>query len=144
MVFIATVLMCWDLFAVLLVALGRIAPGHRDSALLSLLVLLIILFIPLLLIGRGTLSRRPAAIWAGVIVLPIITAFSLAMVLGLKYDLGGLYAEPGSVPPVFSLQVILSGLGRFYYIVAVVAYYSNRNAMRWSRVPSGAAPSGTR
>jgi len=39
-------------------------------------------FLPLLLIGWGTFLRRPAAIWAGVFVLPTIMAFCLAMVLG--------------------------------------------------------------
>lgn len=115
----------------LLVTLGRIAPVNAE-------------WLPLLLISWSTLLRKPAAIWAGVIVLPTITAFCLAMALGLNYDLGGLYAEPGSVPPVFSLGVVRMGLGWFYYRIAVVAFYSNRNAMRWSRVATGAAPSGMR
>lgn len=62
------------------------------------------------------------------------------MVLGLSYDLGGLYPEPGSLQSVFSLGVVLMGLGWLNYMVAVVAFYSNRNAMCWSRVAGGAAP----
>jgi hypothetical protein len=143
MVFISTVLICWDLFASVLMLVGKLAPPNRLQAVLHLLGLSVFVFLPLLAIGVGTLSKRPTAIWAGVIVLPIIMIFCLAMLLGLGYDLGGLYAEPGSIVPVFSLQVVLSGLGWFYYVVAMIACYSNRNAMRWSRVPGLSAPSKT-
>ncbi|HVA51215.1 MAG TPA: hypothetical protein VNH11_33040 [Pirellulales bacterium] len=76
--------------------------------------------------------------------MPSAMLLCLAMVLGWNYDFGGLYAEPGSVLPVLSLTAVLSGLAWLHYVVALVAYYSNRNAMRWSQSPGGAVLPGSR
>ena len=59
--------------------------------------------------------------------------------LGLDYDFGGLYAEAASVLPVFLLESVLVMSGWLYYLVALLAYYSNRNAVRWAREASNQA-----
>jgi eukaryotic-like serine/threonine-protein kinase len=144
LVFIAIVLIGWNLLGQFSIAIGMGGPGLRPTAPLHLAGLLLLDFLPLLAIGLGTFWKRLGAIWAGVLILPINIAFIFAMLAGfLKYDYGGLYAEPGAVAPVFSLLVVQTSLGWLLYLIALVAYYSNRNAMRWSHFPGGPIPSGT-
>jgi eukaryotic-like serine/threonine-protein kinase len=143
MIFVAVVLICWSLLGLLFIAVGRGGPLIRPAASLHLVGILFFAWVPLLAIGLGTFYRRLAAIWAGVVILPMNIAFDFAMLAGLKYDFGGLYAEPGTVGTGFSLLIAVSSLGWLQYLIALVAYYSNRNAMRWSRFPDGPIPSGT-
>jgi serine/threonine-protein kinase len=144
MVFIAAVFICWNFVGHLFIAMRMPGPVLRPTASLHLAGALFVDFLPLLAIGVGTFRKRLGAIWAGVLFLPVNILFDFAMLAGLEYDVGGLYSEPGAVGPCFSLLIVLAGLGWLYYLIALVAYYSNRNAMRLSRFPAGPIPSGTR
>jgi len=123
----------WDLTAIPIVLFGTMSSSRRLAAFWHLAAFFVVFWLPMLVIGLGTMGRRPAAIWMGVLFVPLALILCLAMVLGLNYDFGGLYAEQGSVAPVFSLLSVLSACGWLYYLAALIAYYSNRNAVRWAR-----------
>jgi len=143
MVFTATVLVGWNFFGQASIILG---VGGGDAGWRTLAIcwgILFLFWLPLLAIGLATFRRRLGAIWAGLLILPVYIAFSSSMLLGVGYDFGGLYPDQKSAYHNFSLLMIMASFAWLHYLVALVAYYSNRSAMRWSRLPAVGVPSVT-
>jgi tRNA A-37 threonylcarbamoyl transferase component Bud32 len=112
-----------------------LSDSHWTIALIAAIVL--VAFVFCVVIGAKTLARRLWALWAGlgITLLMLIGITTLVVVLMIQASrnclgvlimlaiigLGGIFA------PVVLLTVV------FMYVCALMAYYANRNVMRWLR-----------
>jgi len=102
---------------------------------------IMVFYVPTAYIGLATLRRRIVAIWMGVALALVLTGMTVGYVLGFKWIFAGLPEKFDVTLPLFQLLAILAGIMEFLYVTAVVAWYSNRNVMRWlgSSSASGSA-----
>ena len=129
----------WAAVSIVMLTFGWVAPARRYEAMLHLVSFTFTTYPFLCFIGLNVLRKRLAALWAGAVYMPLTCLFSLAMLCGLPYTFGGLYGDRDTVVAVFSLMSVLTGMGSFYYFVALLAFFANRNALRWSREVSDRA-----
>src|SRR5262249_23612574 len=133
MLFVTSVFILWGLYGIVSV-LSEMNEKVSPQAAWHLLGVMGVFYLPLIGIGLGTIARRLWALWAGTLVLLLDLGFALAVLLDLyAYDLGGLHADSAVRGPIWSLAVIYLSLNFLAYLIALRAYYSNWNVMRWSR-----------
>jgi hypothetical protein len=117
----------------ILLALGVLDADKPWAFVRWLLICIGVVYLPMAWLGWKIIQRRLAALWAGL----FVTTASLAALVMLqitgttpaddvsqRYEASRLAGE--------SLLVILAGIQAFACATALVAYYSNRRAIRWS------------
>jgi hypothetical protein len=127
-----------------LVFLGFAAFGSRNPSWWQLafwVVMVLAIFGFCLLIGWKTQERRLWALWAGLVTTLLLVIVSVCVVVATILEaqrscLGGLIilmmiAFGGVFAPVLILTLL------FIYVCALLAYYTNRNVMRWLRGGNG-------
>ncbi len=142
--FVNSVFIAWALCGIVIILSWGYEPAIPRQAALHLFGVVCVFCLPAFWIGPATIARRLWALWAGVLILLFDLCFPVSRFLGFhEYDVGGLHADPAVRLPVWSLITIYEILQLLAYIVALRAYYVNRNVMRWSR-DKAASSSGTR
>ena len=141
-IFLGAVLTAWNLTGAASLIFGQV-PGS-DKPLEGVAMLtgeIMVFYVPTAYIGLATLRRRIVAIWMGVALALVLTGMTVGYVLGFKWIFAGLPEKFDVTLPLFQLLAILAGIMEFLYVTAVVAWYSNRNVMRWlgSSSASGSA-----
>jgi tRNA A-37 threonylcarbamoyl transferase component Bud32 len=113
-------------------------PGE---AILFLGGLMGLLYLPMILSGIGTIARRLVCLWLGEASFSFGVIFSLGMILqnrlGFDFDFGGVQNTFEIRFMTCSLIGIIYLVGMLLHAVALLAYYSNRELMRGSRVDGG-------
>jgi hypothetical protein len=128
----ALMLALWELQSLVLLALGVVRVA--DPLITATTIVLGMLFFAGLA-GLGTLSRHriKQALWLGSIVSVGLLSFSLTSLLGY-IRVPGLVDASVRVP-VFGFFFVAATFIVVSHAVSLLAFYSNRNTMRWSRAP---------
>jgi hypothetical protein len=117
----------------------------RWAAFVQLGLMILLVYLPWFLIGVATMKRRLGAIWAGLVGslagFALLTLFVFQDRLGFDMSFGGAYDEFATIAIVFGLYFVLLSMMFAAYVIAVVAYYRNRNVMRWYRMAGKPASS---
>lgn len=123
----------WNIFGMIACASG-IEPVHNRRVMISLLMAqCLVLFVPILLIGWATRRARPSALWGGVLAFGSLFLTLVMHIAGVRPALFATAEELRFSTPIFMLFAVISGTGTLVYVVALIAYYANRNVLRWSR-----------
>jgi hypothetical protein len=133
-IFLGVVLTGWAAFGlVYYVAATRL--DRPAEAVWQRVALIAGFFVPIIVVGVKTLRRSHAALWAGLALaiagLVFVLAFAFQEELGLTIQFGGRYADAAARIPIVSLFGILCAILAAAYAIALAAYASNRNVMRW-------------
>ncbi len=138
-VFISIMRILWAVCGFLgLLLLPRAVSVRPVEAALLLLGVIGGLDLPLVWVGFGTMAKRLWALWVGA----LIMLFELSCVAAwlfdcyftiVDFDFGGLYHYAESRMPIAFLIAVSESVQLLAFIMALLAYYSNRNVMRWSR-----------
>ena len=88
----------------------------------------------MLFIGLGTVAKKVLAVWARLfqsfVFVLASRAFGWQDMLGFEFDFGGMMPSFEARSPFFALTEVLAGIQFFAYLVALMAYYANRELMR--------------
>jgi hypothetical protein len=152
-VFLAVVLVLWAIWGgVVSVVLGH--ATHPAKAVLHIAAMIGFFYLPMGAVGLATLRHKLPALWMGLGLGIGAMCFSLVWVnqkaLGVDLKFGGVYEDPRTMYPVFALFFVLITIILVVYLLAILAYYHNRNTMRWyqweppSATRSGSASPGQR
>ena len=94
-------------------------------------------YLPLAWAGFGILARKLWALWVGAGVMLLELSCTLAWFFHYEaFDFGGIYPDPAGKIPLLYLILTYESLQVLAFAIALRAYYSNRNVMRWSRNPA--------
>jgi hypothetical protein len=132
------VLILWNLSGLAYLALGWIPQARPQELILHLTVTIGVVFCPMIMIGLGTIARRIFSLWLGLVFFIFWFAMTQVMilqhVLQFTFDIGGVFTSTEIRLPTWSLLSFMDLIGILLYAVAVLAYYSNRDRMRGSRL----------
>jgi len=105
---------------------------HVDIA-LKLLAIIVVMYVPLFLIGRWTVHRSLPAIWAGLLSQGIALALAGGHLLGWLHLYDSVVGEVSSDVRLrhWVVYTLLAAIPWVYYVVALCAWYSNRETFRW-------------
>ena len=134
-IFLGAVLTAWNALGAAYLALGLHKKMDRPyEGALMLIVEVLVFYLPTAWVGLATLRGRLLAVWVGCVFSLILTAILLAYVLGFTWVLADMPAKFDLTIPLFHFLLVLAGITLFLYVAALIAWYSNRNTMRWQRV----------
>jgi serine/threonine-protein kinase len=126
---VAAVFAIWCLSGFATLAFGSIAIERPPQAWFTVGLDFCIALVSLW-VGRGALAKRPFPLWVGLAVTTSGLAFSLACLLGLDFDGGGLMKDATLRIVLFSLFSALATVAVLTYVIALVAYYADLSMMR--------------
>jgi hypothetical protein len=118
---VAAVFVIWCALGFTELAFGTLQPERPRGAWFTVGLDLCIALASLW-VGRGALRKRQIALWIGLITYLCGLAFSLACLLGLGFDGGGMMKDPSLRRILFSLFSALSVIAALIYLVAIAAY----------------------
>jgi hypothetical protein len=141
---LAVVFIFWSALGILVLASDVYHVERPREAILYLGGLIGLVYVPGILSGVGTIARKLVSLWLGMGIGSFGVLFSLGMVfrdpLGFTFDFGGVQNSFEMRFMTFTLVGFLSLVGLLLHVAALVAYYSNRELMRESRVDGGPSP----
>jgi hypothetical protein len=110
------------------IARGTLQPDNPVAAIWHLATMIGFLGLPMLGIGFGTLTGRLPALWAGAVLSPIGALYLVATGYDM-IDTGGLVTNRDPTLRLGLATVLLNLLNIQFvtYLVALIAYYSNRH-----------------
>ena len=133
-IFLAIFFFVYELLGFLGLALGRLPAARHGEAEWYLVGNILLVCAPMLFIGLGTVAKKLLAVWAGLLQSFVFVlasrAFGWQDVLGFEFDFGGMMPSFEARSPFFALTEVLAGIQFFAYLVALMAYYANRELMR--------------
>jgi hypothetical protein len=145
---LGVIFIIWSALGIVLHASNAHHVERPRQAILYLGGLIGLVYVPLMLSGVGTIARKLACLWLGMCISSFGVLFSLGMIfrdpLGLTFNFGGLENSFEIRSRTFTLVGSISLFGLLLHVAALVAYYSNRELMRGSRVDGGPSPGSER
>jgi hypothetical protein len=137
----AVVLILWTLFGLAYLVGGFLPQARPQEVIYYFGVLIGLVYCPTILIGLGTIARKLFWLWLGLGFCSIWFVATQTMahehLLGLNFDIGGIYSSAEVRIPTFTLLSFIALIGILLYLAALLAYYSNRELMRGSRADAG-------
>jgi tRNA A-37 threonylcarbamoyl transferase component Bud32 len=135
--FLGVVLTLWALSGILYLSLGVMHIRDARAGMAHLSTVIATVYLPLIVIGLGTLSRRGVRywLWIGAVVSAALLLFCIMSIADLisaqrLVDPGGLHDEPTAGYPILTLLGMLAAVASFDYAVALLAHYSDRDGRR--------------
>jgi serine/threonine-protein kinase len=135
MIFLGVVGALWALSGIAVSAAGILVTPDPAQTQLMMAASFLVLFVPLIASGLGTMARRRFWLWTGAAVSAAEFAVALGTVIDYKpvsdvIAMNEIYAYPATRLAVSALLGIFLGVQLFGHCVALVAYYSGRNRPR--------------
>jgi hypothetical protein len=134
----------WSVLGITVLASGWYPIARPYEAILYLGVFIGLAYVPFILTGIGVIARKLFSLWSGSGICLFGFTFSLSMIfqdtLGFVFEFGGVQSNPEVRFMTYSLIGIISLVGLLLHIVALSAYYANRDLMRGSPVDAGSLP----
>jgi hypothetical protein len=135
------VLILWALFGLLSLATDWFPRARPREVVLYLVGLIALAYCPIILIGLGTIARKLAPLWMGLVFFSFWLVCTQLLVyqhlFHFTFDMGGVYHSPEIRAPTFTLLCFITLIGVLMYAIALLAYYANRELMRGSAVDAG-------
>jgi serine/threonine-protein kinase len=128
----------WNILGLLAVTLGFVPLDRSSAGSWNLTLVTTCLYAPAVWLGVKVIRRRFWAVWAGVLfTLLVLLVFGLFSI-GPSHDMGGLYTErdPGMSFALRTLSLLLFSVQFLAMVLALLAYYANRQSLAWSRPSS--------
>jgi hypothetical protein len=122
-VWLAVIFGVWNLLGIVGLLFQPMPTAQRIEA-VTIVALDFCGFVLCFWIGRGTLARSPAMIWAGLVMGILTLAFCLACLGGLGFHGGGWLKDPLVRGAVFSFFAIMAVVMSLVYAAAIAAYLS--------------------
>jgi serine/threonine-protein kinase len=142
MVFLGLVLAAWCVWGVTMWAPGMLHSGQAGGFVRWLLLCIVGIYLPMAWLGRKIIQRRLVALWAGTLLTTGLLASTVAVQFTFTTPVDDVYEKGNSSRMATeSLLIILDSIQLFACVTALMAYYSNRRAMRWSRFDAKSEPS---